>query len=88
MYLIDLMNIFLLLFINFILFFVNITKFSMRLLILTFNGIGEGVLVAFLYLFVSRLVLRLVVRIKLFFNMCENPKNKFGFHSGTQYKSI
>jgi hypothetical protein len=38
----------------------------MRLLILTFNVIGEGVLVAFLYLFVSRFVLRLVVRIKLF----------------------
>jgi hypothetical protein len=44
----------------------NITKFSMRLLILTFNAIGEGVLVAFLHLFVSRFVLRLVVRIKLF----------------------
>jgi hypothetical protein len=38
----------------------------MRLLILTFNVIGEGVLVAFLYLFVSRFVFRLVVRIKLF----------------------
>jgi hypothetical protein len=59
----------------------------MRLLILTFNMIGEGVLVAFLYLFVSRFVLRLVVRIKLFLT-CENPKNKFGFHYGTQYKSI
>jgi hypothetical protein len=38
----------------------------MRLLILTFNVIREGMLVAFLYLFVSRFVLRLVVRIKLF----------------------
>jgi len=38
----------------------------MRLLLLTFNVIGEGVLVAFLYLFVSRFVLRLIVRIKKF----------------------
>jgi hypothetical protein len=38
----------------------------MRLLILTFNVIGEEVLVAFLYLFVSRLVLRLLLRITLF----------------------
>jgi hypothetical protein len=38
----------------------------MRLLRLTSNVIGEGVLVAFLCLFVSRFVLRLVVRIKLF----------------------
>ncbi len=50
--------------------------------------IGEGVLVAFLYLFVSRFVFRVVVRIKLFFNMCENLKNKFDFDYGTQYKSI
>jgi hypothetical protein len=43
----------------------------MRLLILTFNVIGEGVLVAFLYLFVSRFVLSLVVRIKLFLTSVE-----------------
>jgi hypothetical protein len=70
LYLVDLMNIFLLLFITLNKFFDNITKFSMRLLILTFNVIGEGVLVAFLYLFVSRFVLRLEVRIKLFLTCC------------------
>jgi hypothetical protein len=46
----------------------------MKLLILTFNVIGEGVLVAFLYLFVSRFVLRLVVRIKLFLTCVKIPK--------------
>jgi hypothetical protein len=60
----------------------------MRLLILTFIVIVEDVLLAFLYLFVSRFVLILVVRIRFFFSMCENPTNKFHFDYGTQYKLI
>ncbi len=51
----------------------------MRLLILTFNVIGEGVLVAFLYLFVSRFLFRLVVRIKLFFKCVKILKTSLIF---------